>query len=521
MGTWALWIAFNGGVAIFLLLDLALFHRRAHVIALREAALESAAWVAVSLGFGAWIYLSHGPGAGLEFFTGYVVEKSLSLDNVFVFLLIFQYFRVDPRYQHRLLFWGVIGALVLRGAMVGAGAVLISRFEWILYIFGVFLVYSGIKLFGADHAVHPEKNPLVRWAQKHLPFSESQSSQKLLVRQAGRWLFTPLFLVVIVLETTDLVLAVDSIPAVFGVTRDPFIVYSSNVCAILGLRALYFLLAGILPYFQFLDEGLAIAVMFIGVKMLAKPWVHISTGLSLGIVGGIIVLSLLISVLRAKPPKEHVVVRDYTRAGKPVEVTPELIGHLADSDPAERAWTASRLSGAGLWRVFDALRDWTEDKELQGLIARAGGGDSPATPFGAKITTGIAVLPETFDKIRAAFGSPPLADAPADQDVLEFELEFSEAGLPSLHLDILTTKAPGGNGAIARFLQKFGEGIQQVEIDVSDVDRATEILRTRFKTEPIYPATRAGANGTRVNFFLITTQETQKVLVELVESKHP
>jgi tellurite resistance protein TerC len=300
MGSWPLWIAFNAGVALFLLLDLAVFHRRAHAIAVRQAAIESAAWVAISLGFGAWIFISHGRGPGLEFFTGYVVEKSLSLDNVFVFLLIFQYFRVDPRYQHRLLFWGVLGALVLRGAMIGAGAALIARFDWTLYLLGAFLLYSGFKLFGADHAVHPEKNMLVRWAQRILPMSQTEAPQKLLVRQDGRWLFTSFFLVVIVLETTDLVLAVDSVAAVFGVTRDPFIVYSSNVCAILGLRALYFLLAGILQYFQYLDEGLALTVMFIGAKMLANPWVHISTSLSLAIVGGIITLAILISVIRSK-----------------------------------------------------------------------------------------------------------------------------------------------------------------------------------------------------------------------------
>ena len=184
MGTWTLWIAFNAGVALFLLLDLGLFHRRAHVISLREAALESAAWVALSLGFGLWIFISHGRGPGLEFFTGYVIEKSLSVDNVFVFLLIFQYFRVDPRYQHRLLFWGVLGALVLRGAMIGAGAVLIARFEWILYLFGAFLLYAGFKLFGADHSVHPEKNPVVRWAQKFLPMSQTADRAEII--RAGK-----------------------------------------------------------------------------------------------------------------------------------------------------------------------------------------------------------------------------------------------------------------------------------------------------------------------------------------------
>jgi tellurite resistance protein TerC len=519
MGSWPLWIAFNAGVALFLLLDLGLFHRRAHAISLREAAAESVAWIALSLGFGAWIFFSHGRGPGLEFFTGYVVEKSLSLDNVFVFLLVFQYFRVDPRYQHRLLFWGVAGALVLRGAMIAAGAALIARFDWTLYFLGAFLLYSGFKLFGADHAVHPEKNPLVRWAQKFLPISDSQTTQKLLVRQGGRWLFTSFFLVVIVLETTDLVLAVDSVAAVFGVTHDPFIVYSSNVCAVLGLRALYFLLAGILQYFQYLDEGLAITVMFIGAKMLANPWLHISTGLSLAIVGGIIALAILISVIRSRMQRSSKQRKTtYTTSGVPRPVTPELIARLADNDPLERAWTASNLFGAGVFRVLDSLQDWEQDDEWQKVVVRKTfEGVTPAVPFGARLTVGIAVQPETFEEIRGANGSPPLAEAPADQDVLEFELEFSESGMAYVHLDILTTKAPGGNGTIARFLEKFGEGIQQVELDVTDVDRATEILRTRFGVEPIYPAVRPGANGTRVNFFLVTARNNQKVLVELVE----
>lgn len=519
MGTWPLWISFNAAVALLLFLDLALFHRRAHAIAWREATIESAAWIALSLGFGAWIFISHGRGPGLEFFTGYVVEKSLSLDNVFVFLLIFQYFRVDPRYQHRLLFWGVVGALFLRGAMIVAGAALIARFEWIPYLFGAFLLYSGVKLFGADHAVHPEKNPVVRWTQKFLPMSRAESPRGLFVQEGGRWLFTRFFLVVVVLETTDMILAVDSVAAVFGVTRDPFLVYSSNVCAILGLRALYFLLAGILQYFQYLDEGLAIAVMFIGGKMLASPWVHISTGRSLAIVGGIIALAILASILKTKLQMKPVQYKIVTRGRiAAIAVTPELIAHLADNDPAERAWTASHLFGAGLARALDSLQDWLQDDELQKLVVREKAESvSPMVPYGARLTVGIAVLPESFEKIRAANDSPPLADAPADQDVLEFELEFPESIMSNVHLDILTTKAPGGNGAIARFLGKFGEGIQQVEIDVTDVDRATEILRTRFKVEPIYPAARPGANDTCVNFFLVTAANGQKVLVELVE----
>ena len=519
MGTWPLWIAFNSGVALLLALDLGLLHRRARDVSLREAAAESAAWIALSLGFGAWIFVSHGRGPGLEFFTGYIVEKSLSLDNVFVFLLIFQYFRVEPRYQHRLLFWGVLGALVLRGAMIGAGAALLARYAWVPYLLGAFLLYSGFKLFGADHAVHPEKNPVVRWAQKFLPMSDTQDGQKLVVRQGGRWLFTSFFLVVIVLETTDLLLAVDSVAAVFGVTRDPFLVYSSNVCAILGLRAFYFLLAGILQYFQYLDEGLAITVMFIGAKMLSSPWVHISTELSLAIVGGIIVLAILASIIRSafqeKSAEPLTLRRGHIVA---VTVTPEYIGRLADKDPAERALTAFEVFSAGFARALDALQQWEQDEELRELMVRENVESiTSVVPSVVRLTVGIAVLPETFDKIRAANGSPPLANAPADPDVLEFEIEFAERTMSYVHLDILTTKAPGGNGAIARFLKKFGEEIQQVELDVTDVDRATEILRTRFKIEPIYPATRAGANGTRVNFFLVTSRNDQKVLVELVE----
>jgi len=521
VGTWPLWVAFNAGVALFLALDLGLFHRRERAIALREAAIESAAWVALSLGFGAWIFISHGRGPGLEFFTGYVVEKSLSFDNVFVFLLIFQYFRVDSRYQHRLLFWGVVGALLLRGAMIGAGAALIARFDWTLYILGAFLLYSGFQLFGANHAVDPEKNPLVRWAQEFLPMSSTQAGQKLLVRQGGRWLFTSFFLVVIVLESTDLVLAVDSIAAVFGVTRDPFIVYSSNVCAILGLRALYFLLAGILQYFQYLDEGLAIAVMFMGAKMLTAPWVHISTGLSLAIVGGIIVLAILISVIRAKL-QAHKVERPQAklRIRKVPPPSPELISDLADKDQAERAKTAWKLFHHASTRTAWVFADWQKDETFRALMVpdrfeRPGSGDF----FYPRLTVGIAVLPENFERIRAANGFPPLADAPADQDVIEFEIGFEGNIESHARLDILTTKAPNEGGAIARFLEKFGEGVQQVEMDITDVDRATEILRTRFSLEPIYPATRPGANGTRVNFFLVTAWNNQKVLVELVE--HP
>src|ERR1700736_2231225 len=513
MGTWTLWIAFNAGVALLLVLDLGLFHRRAHTISIREAALESLAWVALSVGFGFWILSSHGRGPGLEFFAGYIIEKSLSVDNVFVFILIFQYFRVDARYQHRLLFWGVLGALVMRGVMIGVGTVLIQRFEWILYLFGAFLVYAGFKLFGVGHVVHPEKNPILPWVRKILPMSQTVAGSRLFVREMGRWLATPLLLVVVVLETSDLVLAVDSIPAVFGVTRDPFLVYTSNVCAILGLRAFYFLLAGILPYFQYLDEGLAIVLMFIGARMLAEPWIHISTEISLTIVGVVIAAAILISVLAARRTAKvsgaivggHMVPDDLPTA--------PLINSLTNVRQDERASAARMFFIMGLQRVSRFLSQIREDSEFQGLRVFDGSLSNSTQGDGAKITVGLAVLPETFQKIRAASGMPPLANVPPDQDAIEFELHFEG----HCALDILTTNAPGGGGAIAKYLEKFGEGIQQVEIDVTDVDRATQILRTRFKIDSIYPATRPGANGTRVNFFLVNAAHGTKVLVELVE----
>jgi Integral membrane protein TerC family len=312
---------------------------------------------------------------------------------------------------------------------------------------------------------------------------------------------------------------VDSIPAVFGVTRDPFLVYSSNVCAILGLRAFYFLLAGILPYFRHLDEGLGVVLMFIGAKMIADPWVHISAGTSLAIVGGIIAAAVVASILQARSrshPEEEARYAGRLRTIPPA--TPELISHLADQDPAQRAQAAWYLLHHATMQIAWVLADWWRDEDFRPLIVE----ERIVRPneedvIHPKLTAGIAVTPKLFEQIRAANGSPPLADAPADQDVFEFELEFPGNVAPRARLDILTTKAPGGDGPIARFLEKFGEGIQQVEIEVTDVDRATEILRKRFQIEPVYPATRSGANGTRVNFFLVTTWNDKRALVELVE----
>lgn len=283
---WWLWLGFGVVVLGMLALDLGVFHRRAHVVSLREAAIWSFVWVAISLLFNLGVWHWEGAGKALEFFTGYLIEKSLSVDNIFVFLVLFQYFGVEPRYQHRVLFWGILGALVMRGVLIAAGVVLIARFHWILYVFGAFLVWAGIKMmFHKPEDVHPERNPMFRWARKFLPVTNDYHGQKFFVREGGLWRVTPMFLVLLVVETTDLAFALDSIPAIFGITHDPFIVFSSNVFAILGLRAMYFLLAGVMHYFRYLNFGLSAVLIFIGLKMLSEKWIEIPTWLSLVIVG--------------------------------------------------------------------------------------------------------------------------------------------------------------------------------------------------------------------------------------------
>ena len=301
MGTLALWIGFNLFVLLMLALDLGVFHRRAHALRLREAAAWSVLWVVLALLFNAWIFFAHGHVRGLEFFTGYLIEKALSVDNIFVFAVLFRYFSVEPRYQHRVLFWGILGALLMRGAMILAGVTLIQRFQWVLYLFGIFLIYAGVKmLVHKPEDVDPERNPFFRSARKLLRVTRDYEGQKFILRHEGQLWATPMFLVLIAIETTDLAFALDSIPAIFAITRDPFIVYTSNIFAILGLRAFYFLLAGILPYFRYLSAGLSIVLMFIGVKMLAEPWLKISTGVSLGVVGAVLAAAVLASVAAAQ-----------------------------------------------------------------------------------------------------------------------------------------------------------------------------------------------------------------------------
>ena len=298
MGTPVTWIAFNVFIAIAIALDLRVFHRRPHKIEIREAAFASFGWIAVSVLFGIGVLYFYGEQPALEFFTGYLIEKALSVDNLFLFLVIFRAFAVDERLQHRLLEWGVIGALVMRGVMIALGAELIEHFSWVMYILGAFIVYAGVRmLFYHKGDIHPEQSRIFRFASRHLRISHDYHGERFFVRNAGRLFATPLFLVLLVVEITDVTLAVDSIPAVFGITRDPFIVYTSNVLAILGLRALYFLLAGVIDRLRFLDEGLAVVLVFIGGKMIGERWLHIPVTISLGVVGGVLLLALLASVL--------------------------------------------------------------------------------------------------------------------------------------------------------------------------------------------------------------------------------
>src|ERR1700730_7244310 len=298
MGTPLLWVGFNLFVLAAVALDLGVFSRRIHKVSVREAALFSLAWVLLSLLFGVGIFHYFGYRPALEFFTGYLIEKSLSVDNLFLFLLIFRTFAIDERFQHRMLEWGILGALVMRGVMILAGAELVQRFSWVLYAFGAFLLYAGIHmLFVKKEKVRPEQSAIFRFASKHLRISRDYQGEHFFVRSRGKLYATPVFIVVLVIEITDVTLAVDSIPAIFGITRDAFIVYTSNVFAILGLRAMYFLLAGVLNRLRFLTVGLSFVLSFIGAKMLAQHWVEIPQYISLIVVGGILLAALGASLL--------------------------------------------------------------------------------------------------------------------------------------------------------------------------------------------------------------------------------
>ncbi len=316
MGSLSLWLIFNLFVLLLLALDLGVFHRSAKAISLKEATIWSILWVLVALLFNASMLLWYGPpgerhALALQFFTGYLIERALSIDNIFVFLVVFNYFRVEPRYQYRVLYWGILGALIMRGALIAVGVVLIRQFAWLLYVFGAFLLWTGWKLLTHQAGdVHPEHNPVLQWVRKYVPLTKDYEGQKFFVRESGLWRATPMFLVLIVVETTDLAFALDSIPAIFGITQDAFVIYSSNVFAILGLRALYFLLAGAMPYFRYLNHGLAIVLMFIGAKMLLEHWVHIPILLALLIVGAVLTISVLASLAAARREKPRAEKRD-------------------------------------------------------------------------------------------------------------------------------------------------------------------------------------------------------------------
>ena len=297
------WILFNLFVLVMLALDLVVFHRRPHTIKFREALLWSGLWIGLALAFAVVVYFWHGRGASLQFITGYVIELSLSVDNLFVFLLIFRYFRVPSNHQHKVLFWGIIGALVMRAVFILLGVGLITRFEWIIYFFGALLVYSGIKLFRQEEAeIHPERNPVLRLVRRWMPVTKDYVGNKFFVRERGLCA-TPLLIVLIVVETTDVVFAVDSIPAILAITLNAFIVYTSNVFAILGLRSMYFALAGMMEVFHYLHYGLALVLIFVGGKMLASHYVEVPTEVALGVVAGILLISVLASLIHPRKPQ--------------------------------------------------------------------------------------------------------------------------------------------------------------------------------------------------------------------------
>ncbi len=287
-----------------LAVDLGVFHRKAHEVNVREALAWTAVWITLALLFDLGVYFWRGPADAMSFLTGYLIEKSLSVDNIFIFVLIFSFFRVDPRYQHKVLFWGILGALVMRALFIFTGITLIQKFHWVIYVFGAFLVFTGIRMaFQHDREIHPEKNPVFRAFRRLVPVTEDYRGDRFFVRENAHSLATPLFVVLIFIETTDIVFAVDSIPAIIAITRDPFIVYTSNVFAILGLRALYFALAGTIKIFRFLNYGLSAILTFIGGKMLIADIYDIPVLISLAVVAGILALSVVASVMKPLKPQ--------------------------------------------------------------------------------------------------------------------------------------------------------------------------------------------------------------------------
>jgi len=299
------WVGFIAFVLTMLSLDLGVFHRTPHAVSAREAAIWTAVWVALALVFAGGLYYFYGHKPALTFLTGYVVEESLSVDNIFVIVLIFEYFRVPAMCQHRVLFYGILGALVMRGLFIGLGAVLIARFHWILYIFGAMLVVTGVRMaIKRDDEFKGDENPVVKFVRRFVPISHDFHGKHFFTIENGKRLATPLLLVLVLVEVTDLVFAIDSIPAIFGVTRDPFIVFTSNIFAVLGLRSLYFLLAAVVTRFYLLKYALAAILTFVGVKMLGEHWFELGIAWSLGIILGLLAIAIAASLLWPKRPEE-------------------------------------------------------------------------------------------------------------------------------------------------------------------------------------------------------------------------
>jgi TerC family integral membrane protein len=301
LGTIWLWIGFTVFVLAMLALDLGVLHRKAHTISIKEAVTWSVVWISLAMLFNAGIYLFSGPEPALQFFTGYLIEKSLSIDNIFVFVLLFTSFSVTAAYQHRVLFWGVLGALVMRGIMIALGVVLLETFHWIIYLFGAFLIFTGIRMaFHKGGEVHPEHNPLLRLVHRIVPITHDYEHDRFMVRREGHVLMTPLLLALLVVETTDVLFAMDSIPAIFAVTQNPFLIYTSNVFAILGLRSLYFVFAHAMGTFSYLKFGLAVVLSFVGVKMVLAGIYHIPTVLSLVVIAVVLTIAIGASILHAR-----------------------------------------------------------------------------------------------------------------------------------------------------------------------------------------------------------------------------
>jgi len=293
-----LWVGFTFFVVVMLVIDLGVFHRSAHVITLKESLIWCGIWISLALLFNVGIYYWRGPVKAMEFLTGYLIEEALSVDNLFVFLMIFGYFRVDRRYQHRVLFWGILGAIVMRALFIVMGISLIRRFHWIIFIFGGLLIITGIKMaLQKEKELHPERNPVLRLCHRWLPITKDYVAGKFFVKREGRTAATPLFVVLVLVETTDLAFALDSIPAVLAISHDPFIVYTSNIFAILGLRSIFFALSGIIQLFAYLQYGLAAILVFVGLKMVFSDVLMIPVGIALGVVAGILAVSVIASLI--------------------------------------------------------------------------------------------------------------------------------------------------------------------------------------------------------------------------------